>query len=72
MDRCVYGAMKYITHELMNDDQCDRGFLQLIVIEHFRTHGDTFFSLGDTSIARSNERISYRYTLIPVILWNFG
>ena len=50
----VDGAMKRFAHELMNDDQCEQGFLQLIVIERFWTHGDTFFSLGDSSITRSN------------------
>jgi len=38
----------------MNDDQCQQGFLELIIIERFWTHGDTFFSLGDSSITRSN------------------
>ena len=53
-NRHLNGAMKRYTHKLMNDDHCNRGFLQLIVIEHFWSHGETFFSLGDTSIARSN------------------
>ena len=53
-NRCLNGVMKRFTDELMNDDQCEQGFLQLIVIERFWTHGDTFFSLGDSSITRSN------------------